>query len=124
MEAEREIEGKKGIVLIGLVFSLSFFHSRKYFLLLYIHTYINQTDSTSVLACRSFLLLVLAKFGACITTILILLFAFAYIYSTRIECAYTHIRTKRNHQWYIYKSDVRFFTHPRLVFLIIISLVY
>ncbi len=44
-----------------------------------VYTYISIRRSASVCA-PFFFLLVLAKFGSCITTILILLFAFAYIY--------------------------------------------
>jgi hypothetical protein len=75
----RSQKRKEGIIFIAVVFSLSFFPSRKYFLLLYIHIY--QSEEVRAFARRFYFLLVLAKFGPyIITTILILLFAFAYIY--------------------------------------------
>jgi hypothetical protein len=64
-----------------------------------IHISIRRYTNTRVPFFSFLLVLVLAKFGVDI----ILLFP-----CTRIECAYRH--TKRNHQWYIYKSIVRFYS--------------
>ena len=91
-------------------FSLSLLLSRKYFLLLYIHIYQSEEVRTFT---RRF-------FSSCIGQIWPRHYyypdssiRFCVCLRTRIECAYTYTRTKRNHQWYIYKSNVRFSTHTR-----------
>jgi hypothetical protein len=85
-----------------------------------VYTYISIRRSASV--CAPFL------FSPCIGQIWPLYYyyypdssiRFCIYLRTRIECAYTYTRTKRNHQWYIYKSDVRFYTHPRWYFFLLL----
>jgi hypothetical protein len=114
---KREIERKKATIILLV---LCFFLSQPKILPASVYTYISIRRSASV--CAPFL------FSPCIGQIWPLYYyyypdssiRFCIYLRTRIECAYTYTRTKRNHQWYIYKSDVRFYTHPRWYFFLLL----
>jgi hypothetical protein len=102
----REKEKKASYYSCCLFSSLSLFFSlsRKYFLLLYIYTYISIRRSASAYAPFFFSL----YWPNLAPTLLLSWCFYSLLYTclrTRIECVYTYTRTKRNQRWYIYINE-------------------